>query len=76
MQKALAGQVGLIGADVASDLVQFCTMLDGLRVDLKAVALGQLDSLPVPEKISIVESDLKLWDATQELGRKIVARLS
>jgi hypothetical protein len=62
-------------APVASDLVLFFNMLNGLRVDLKAIALGQLDNLPVPQKIRIVELDLKLWDDTQELGRKIVARL-
>jgi hypothetical protein len=74
-QKALTNQIGLLGADVASDFVLFCTMLDGLKADLKAIARGRLDDVPIPEKITIVEEDLKLWDDTQELGRKIVAHL-
>jgi hypothetical protein len=44
-------------------------------VDLKAIALGQLDNLSIAEKIRIIELDLTLWDHTQALGRKIVARL-
>src|SRR5258707_7228478 len=75
IQKALLNQFGLLGADVASDLVLFCNMLNGLRVDLKAIALGQLDNLSIAEKIRIIELDLKLWDDAQALGRKIVARL-
>jgi hypothetical protein len=74
-QKALLTQLGFLGADVAPDLVLFFNMLSDLRADLKAIALGQLDNLPVADKIRVIEQDLKLWDDTQALGRKIVARL-
>jgi hypothetical protein len=74
-QKVLLGQLGFLDADVAADVVLFFNMLNGLRVDLKAMALGQLDGLPIADKIRVIELDLKLWDDTQALGRKIVARL-
>ena len=39
------------------------------------MALGQMDNLPVPQKISILERDVKLWDETLALGRSLVGRL-
>jgi hypothetical protein len=75
-QKALVGQLGFLDANIAADLVLFCTMLAGLRVDLKAIALGQLDDKPIADKIRLIELDLKLWDDTQALGRAIIGRLS
>jgi hypothetical protein len=75
LQSALVGQVGLLEPDVARDMVMFCNMLEGLRVDLKAMALGQMDNLSVAEKLKILEGDLKLWNDTQELGRDLMRRL-
>jgi len=75
LQSALVGQVGLLEPDVARDMVMFCNMLEGLRVDLKAIALGQMDNLSVAEKLKILEGDLKLWNDTQELGRDLMRRL-
>jgi hypothetical protein len=75
LQSALVGQVGLLEPDVARDMVMFCNMLEGLRVDLKAIALGQMDNLSVAEKLKILEGDLKLWNDTQELGRDLMQRL-
>jgi hypothetical protein len=74
-QKALLTQLGFLDADIAAELVLFFSMLKGLGADLKAIALGQLDNLSVADKIRVIELDLKLWDDTQALGRKIVARL-
>ena len=67
IQEVVISQISLLKPDVATDVVLFFNMLDGLRVDLKAMATGQMDALPVPEKIRIVESDRKLWIDT--LGR-------
>jgi len=50
-------------------------MLNGLRIDLKAMALGQMDQLSVEEKIRIIENDSKLWDETQRFGRELLCRL-
>jgi hypothetical protein len=75
MQKALIGQLGFLKSEDASDLVQFCNMLEGLRIDLKAMALNKMDALTLEQKIMIIESDSKLWDETLQLGRALVARL-
>jgi hypothetical protein len=74
MQSALIGQVGLLSPDVAMDMVIFCNMLDGLRVDLKAMGAGEMDNIPVSDKIRILESDLKIWDDTKALGRNLINR--
>jgi hypothetical protein len=76
LQESLIDYVGLLEADIAAAVVQFCNQLVGLRVDLKAMALGQLNQLSVQQKADILEKDLKLWNETQALGRNIVARLS
>src|SRR5215471_13877304 len=67
LQKALLGHVGFLPPVVARDLVVFCNMLGGLRIDLKAIALGQMDHLQIDEKIGILERDLKLWEDTRQL---------
>jgi|HubBroStandDraft_6_1064221.scaffolds.fasta_scaffold74300_3 hypothetical protein len=76
MQSALIGHVGLLSPDVARDMVIFCNMLDGLRVDLKAMSSGAMDDIPVSDKIRILENDLRMWDETKSLGRELVNRLS
>jgi hypothetical protein len=75
IQQALIGQIGLLKPDIATDVVAFINMLDGLRVDLKAMATGQMDAIPVTEKIRIVESDRQLWIDTLGLGRGLLGRL-
>lgn len=75
LQKALISQIGLLAPDAARDIVIFANMLDGLRVDLKAMALGQMDSIPVVDKIRILEHDSKLWTDTQTLGQSLIERL-
>jgi hypothetical protein len=75
-QRSLIEHVALLEPDIAADVIQFCNQLDGLRIDLKAMALGRMDQLLVQQKIDILEKDLKLWNETQALGRKVVARLS
>lgn len=76
MQSALIGYVGLLSPDVACDMVIFCNMMSGLRVDLKAMSTGEMDGIPVSDKILILEKDLRVWDQTKTLGRALVNRLS
>jgi hypothetical protein len=75
IQKALINQLGLLEPGVAQDMVVFGNMLAGLRIDLKAISLGQLEPLSVAEKIRILKLDLKLWNDTLDLGRDLVRRL-
>jgi hypothetical protein len=37
--QALISQIGLLKPDVATDVVLFCNMLEGLRIDLKGLEL-------------------------------------
>ena len=75
LQSALIGQLGYLEPDIARDAVAFANMLMGLRVDLKAMAFGQMDNLTIPEKIGILERDLNIWNDTLALGQSLVSRL-
>jgi hypothetical protein len=60
---------------LARDAVAFANMLMGLRVDIKAMALGQMDNLTMPEKIGILERDFNIWNNMLALGQSLVSRL-
>ena len=75
VRKALISQLGLFGPEEASDLVQFYNMLDALRIDLKAIALGQWNEFPIGQQIAMVAADQRLWEDTQQLGRYLIKRL-
>jgi hypothetical protein len=75
LQSALIGQLGYLEPDIARDAVAFANMLMGLRVDLRAMALGQMDNLTIPEKIGILERDLNIWNDTLALGQSLISRL-
>jgi hypothetical protein len=75
LQKQLINHLGHLGHAEATDLVHFCNMLAGLRIDLKAIALGQMDQLTIQQKIGVLERDLKLWEETLQLGHDLAQRL-
>jgi hypothetical protein len=75
IQRALIGQIGLLKPDIAAEVVLFCNMLEGLRIDLKAMALGQMDALPIAQQMQTIANDLKLWKDTLALGRSLLERL-
>src|SRR5262249_19677668 len=75
LQRSLIEHIALLEPDVAAGAVQFCNQLNGLRICLKAMALGHMDQLSVQQKIDILEKDLRLWNETQALGRNVVSRL-
>ena len=50
-------------------------MLFGLRVNMRAIATGQMDQMSDEAKAEVLETDLKVWEDTLALGRSIVARL-
>jgi hypothetical protein len=76
IQKSITAQLGFIEPGIAADLVMFGNMLAGLRIDLKAMTLGQMDSLTASQKIGILQRDLDLWNDTLRLGRDLVQRLA
>jgi hypothetical protein len=75
IQREILRQLGLLPPDVARDIIIFNNHLFGLRTDMRAIAIGQMDELSDDEKAGILEADLKLWEDTLALGRSIVARL-
>ena len=75
IQREILRQLGLLPPDVARDIMIFNNHLFGLRTDMRAIAVGQMDELSDDEKAGILEADLKLWEDTLALGRSIVARL-
>ena len=75
IQKEILRQLGLLPPDVARDIIMFNNMLFGLRVNMRAIATGQMDDMSDDAKAETLEADLKLWEDTLALGRSIVARL-
>ena len=55
------GEIGRLEPDVAKDVVAFGMKLDGIRIDLRLMAMRRMDNLPVPQKIEVLERDLALW---------------
>jgi len=45
LQSAAITQIAFLDPDIARDVVVFGNMLNGLRIDLKAMALGQMEVL-------------------------------
>jgi hypothetical protein len=75
IQREILKQLGLLPPDVARDITIFNNSLFGLRIDMRAMATGQMDDMSDAAKAEILEADLKLWEDTLALGRSIVARL-
>jgi hypothetical protein len=53
----------------------FINMLDGLRIDLRAMTLGKIDHLTSGQKLRILKADLALWEDALTLGRKLLGLL-
>ena len=75
LQPTVIAQIGFLKPDIAGDVTLFINMLDGLRIDLKAMALGKIDHLPAGEKLRILKNDLALWEDALQLGRKLAGLL-
>jgi hypothetical protein len=75
IQREILKQLGLLPPEVARDIIIFNNSLFGLRIDMRAMATGQMDDMSEAAKADILEADLKLWEDTLALGRSIVARL-
>jgi hypothetical protein len=73
LQPTVIAQIGLLEPDIAGDVTLFINMLDGLRIDLRAIALGKIDH---PEmKLKVLTKDLALFQELLALGQKLVERL-
>jgi hypothetical protein len=75
LRPTVIAQLGLLKPDVAGDLMLFLNMHDGLRINLKAMTLGQLNDHTRQQKLKVLKSDLAVWRDAMALGRKLVVRL-
>lgn len=69
-------KLGLLGPDVAADVVHFYAMLRGIKIDLKAYADGDMASLGNHNMTRVAEQDLELWTEARVLGLDLIKRLS
>jgi hypothetical protein len=75
LRPTVIAQLALLRSDVAGDVMLFLNMHDGLRTNLKAIKLGQLDDRPQQQKLKILMADLALWEEVMMLGKRLVERL-
>jgi hypothetical protein len=73
LQPTVIAQIGLLEPDIAGDVTLFIKILDGLRINLRAIALGKMDH--PEEKLKVLKKDLALFQELLALGQKLVERL-
>ncbi len=72
---ANVGRVGLLGRDVAGDVVQFYDMILGTRADLRAIINGQTRSWSPQRRAELMERNLEIFSEAQSLGHALIRRL-
>lgn len=68
-------KIGLLGRDVAGELVRFYAIVDGIREDIRIMGDGEMDHLSGQTKIGIVEADLRLLGEAKEIAGKLTRLL-
>ncbi len=68
-------RVGALGPDLARDALKFFYQLEGIRMDLKALGIGEWDGNP-HGKAALIREDLLLWSETRSLGLSLVESLN
>ena len=64
-------KLGLLGADIAADVVRFYTMVKGIRADLVNISTEPR----VEQCIKLLKEDLDLWEDVKSLGMSLQNRL-
>jgi len=73
--RANVGKVGLLGADVAGDVVRFYDILVGARAELRAHINGQTHRMSHQLRADRLESVLSEVESALELGKSVVGRM-
>jgi hypothetical protein len=68
-------KVGLLGRDVAGQVVRFYAIIDGLRDDIKSLADNELDRFSQQTKVRLMEEDLRLWGEAKEMADRLTRTL-
>ena len=64
-------KLGLLGADIAADVVRFYTMLKGIRADLVNLSTESR----IDHCVKLLKEDLDLWDDVKSMGASLQKRL-
>jgi len=72
---ANVGRVGLLGRDVAGDVVQFYDMIIGVRADLRAVINGETRRWAPQRRANLMQQNMEIFDEARSLGRSLIQRL-
>ena len=67
-------KIGLLGRDVAGQLVRFYAIIDGIREDIKSLGDGETGRLSRQGKIRMIEDALTLLTLLSE-AKEIAAQL-
>jgi hypothetical protein len=68
-------KVGLLGRDVAGQVVRFYAIMDGLRDDIKSLADNELDRFSQHTKVRLMEEDLRLWGEAKTMADRLTRML-
>ena len=68
-------KIGLLGRDVAGELVRFYAIADGIREDIKILGDGEMDHLSGETKVRLMEADLKLLGEAKEIAAELSRKL-
>jgi len=69
------GKVGLLGADVAGDVVKFYDIMIGVKAELRAHINGQTHRMSHAVRADRLEKLLEIWDEAMELAQALSKRL-
>lgn len=68
-------KIGMMGRDVAGDVVRFYTIMDGIREDIKGLADGEIDQFSRETRIRLIEEDLRLRSEAKKIFEKLTKAL-
>lgn len=68
-------KIGLLGRDVAGEVVRFYAIIDGLREDVASLAVGEIGRFSQDTKVRLIEEDLRMWREAREIAAKLKRRL-
>jgi hypothetical protein len=72
---ANVSRVGLLGSDVAGDVVRFYDLILGVRADLRAQIRGDTRRWPMLRRAELMEHDMEIWSEAMDLGTELLNRL-
>ncbi len=72
---ATIGKIGLLGADVAGDVVKFYDTMIAVKAELRAHINGQTHRMTHHQRADRLERLLEMWEEANELTTSLIKRL-